>query len=95
MNDPKIVGIHGTVPSGEPVPHVVARLEQMLEEARSGELRALACGCVYRDGHITTGWDKPVSVGEAAISFEHHALGSAILTLSVRYGRAGAPVNED
>lgn len=96
VNDaPKVVGIHGAVPAGEPVPHIVARLERLLEDARSGELRALACACAYRDGHITTGWEKPEAAGEAAISFENHALGSAILTLSVRYGRAGAPENED
>lgn len=97
MNDaPKIVGIHGSVPAGEPVPHVVARLKQMLEDACSGELRAIACACVYRDGHITTGWDKPNIGGDsAALSMENHALGSGILTLAARYGMAGAPENED
>ena len=76
------------------MPHVVARLEQLLEDARSGELRAIACACTYRDGHITTGWDKPVAAGNVAISFENHALGSGILTLAARYGMEGSPKDD-
>lgn len=85
-----VVPLKGQTPPGEPVPGVVRQVEEMLEAARSGELRALAVVLVYRDGTLITGWEQPDSGMENARTIENHGLGSGILTLGYKYGRASA-----
>lgn len=86
--DDKVVSLFGTAP-GHPVPDVVRTLEELLERAKVGDVRAFAYANVRLDGTVGTGWALPDnSPGTATVAFENHALGSAILTLSVRYAGA-------
>ncbi len=67
----------------EPVSDLIKTLEGLLEQARTGELQALAYCTVRASGKIGTGWN-----GGAGTRFP---LGSAVAILAVRYanGMAG------
>ena len=53
----EVVSINGGqhVAAGEPVPEIVAMLEQALDEARSGKIAACALAAVDGSGFVTTG----------------------------------------
>ncbi|AUM59795.1 pyridoxamine 5'-phosphate oxidase [Pseudomonas phage PMBT14] len=52
----KVMGIHGNVAPGEPVPSVVALLEKVLEQAKAGEITAVALATVQTDGRCWNDW---------------------------------------
>lgn len=52
----KVVGILGYVAPGDPVPTVVALLEETLEMARKGEITAVAIATVQSDGCANGNW---------------------------------------
>ena len=52
----KVVGILGNVAPGEPVPTVVALLEKVLEQAKNGEITAVALATVQADGCCWNDW---------------------------------------
>lgn len=52
----KVVGILGNVAPGEPVPSVVALLEKVLEQAKRGEITAVAIATVQPDGCAWNDW---------------------------------------
>ncbi len=57
MSKAKVVSLNGDpIYSGEPNPDVVATLEEILEEARSGEVVAIAVVKIYRDGASGHAW---------------------------------------
>jgi len=68
-----IVGIFGApVPeAGKPSPALVARLEELLEQARSGEIQGLAGAALFRDGAtvvVSAGLANRTLVGTLAIA---------------------------
>lgn len=79
----EVVGLRGAVPVGAPVAEVVEVLEDLLERARAGRLRAVAYVAVGADGAVGTGWKVPPEGGG-------HAVASGILTLGWRYAASGA-----
>ena len=52
----KVVGILGNVAPGEPVPTVVALLEEALKQAKNGEICAVAIATVQPDGCANGNW---------------------------------------
>src|SRR6185312_11778006 len=70
---------------GEPNEEVVAKLEEMLEEARSGYLRAFAYARVTADRNIIHGW---------AGSCDQHDMTAAIAKLSFRFMYETYPTDE-
>ena len=64
----------------EPDEDLIAKLEQLLADARSGHLRALGYSMIDRDRAVTTGWS-----GHA----DHHDMTAGVHTLAYRYMRAG------
>lgn len=61
----------------EPDAELIATIEGLLEDAKSGALQALAYCTVRMDGEIGTGWDGAGGT--------RYALGMAVSILSVRY----------
>lgn len=51
-----IVSLHGDAitPPGEPVPSVVEWAEELLERARSGEVKGIACAVLFADNATGT-----------------------------------------
>jgi hypothetical protein len=84
----KIVSLRGAALQGEPVPEVIETTDDLWRRAHAGDIRAIAYAVVNRDGTVGTGWAKPEAPGAVAIGLEGHGLGSGILTLVNRYGRA-------
>lgn len=72
----KIVAFAGNIVPGEANPDIVADVERLLIEARSGELTAIAY-CTVRGDSKGTGW-----AGNAGT---RDAIGAAILMLQHRY----------
>jgi hypothetical protein len=73
----EVVSLGGEPIHGEPNGDLVQTLEGLLEDARSGKLRALAYCTVRNTDLIGTGWDGS--------SGTRYPLGSAILILQSRY----------
>ena len=65
------------------VPEVVAMLEQLLERARKGDLRAIACAAVYSDG-LTA--DAGSNTSWALDKHTNFALGDGIRQLGHDWG---------
>lgn len=61
----------------EPDEEIIATLEKLLEDARSGELRAIAYGTIRRNSVVGTGW--------AGVAGTRFPLGAVIGMLSTRY----------
>jgi len=65
----KVVSFNSGPLPNEPVPEIVAALERLLEEARSGVLRTFAFGCTKANGELSTGWqsapEQPYAVAMA------------------------------
>lgn len=56
MGDTKVVSLKGgPIYAGEADPRVVAYLEALLEQARSGEIVAVTLGKIFRDGSSSQG----------------------------------------
>ena len=72
----KVVAFQGNIIPGEANPDIVDELERLLDEARSGELQAIAYCTVSGDAK-GTGW--PGNAGKS------DALGVAVAMLSWRY----------
>lgn len=67
---------------GQPVPAVVAYLERLLDQAKTGDLRALAVACVYaRDGKP----DGASNAGFVLGPFTAYGMAYAIRTLGVKF----------
>jgi len=59
----KVVSLRGEpIYQGSPQPDVITELEQLLEQARSGEVVGLAVALAYRDGTSSCGWGGIVSI---------------------------------
>lgn len=67
----------GTALPGQPDEALVALLERLLEDARSGDLRAIAYATVRAGGAVGTGWDGGRGTRDP--------LSTAISILGVRY----------
>ena len=65
---------------GVPDPEIIAAVEQLLDEARTGVLRGLTFAALSTDGMIRTDWR-----GAGTSSNEVHG---AIVLLEARYARA-------
>jgi len=78
-------GFHAPVKSGEPVPRVVEILETFLEEAKRGDLVAVAIAAVQPDS--TPGAQPFTRTGFEYAAGNGYALESAINRLHRRYGR--------
>lgn len=52
----KVISINGGVIHGEPNPKVVALLEEVLEQARKGEITAVAIATLAPDGCADSNW---------------------------------------
>lgn len=75
-----VVAFKNSIPPGEANPDMVAVIEDLLDRAKSGELRGLAYA-TFASGDITgTGWEG--SDGS------RHPLSSAIAMLQHRYTQA-------
>ena len=48
--------LHGNTAPGEPVADVVADLEMLLAQAKTGNIRAVAYSAVKAGGSASTGW---------------------------------------
>lgn len=84
-----IIGLRGLPIAGAPVQNVVDILTNLLERAKTGDIRAVAYAIVRRDGTVGAGWEKPDDgLGGVAVSMECHGLGNAVLSLATRYGTA-------
>lgn len=75
----KVVAIHGHTIKGAPNPDVIEELERLLEDARRGDLEAIAYCTVYPDSK-GTGW--------AGGSGTRDAVAAAIMMLQHRYAAA-------
>lgn len=75
----EIVAFKGNTVPGEPNKDIIADLEQLLSEAKAGQISAIAY-CTVRQGTIGTGW--------AGGSGTRGDMSSAILMLSHRYAGA-------
>ena len=82
----KVVAIYGNTVPGEPNADMITDLERMLEEAKSGELQAIAY-CTVREGHKGTGW-----VGNSGT---RDSIAAAIAMLSHRYADALLHLGDD
>lgn len=92
--NPKVVGFRGGTVRGEPVPNVVERLEDYLEQAKRGELRAVAVAGVCSDGTTQHAIELPDTLPAGAqveIRPEAHMLASALLVLMWRYAQGRSP----
>ncbi len=79
----EVATIHGGRLSGEPSPSVVGELEQLLAEAKRGEILGFAYVVVVRDAPVNafrSGWD-----GEAGTRFP---LAAGIMRLQHLYAEA-------
>lgn len=75
-----VVAFGKSVPPGEPHADLVQTLEELLEEAKSGELRGLAYCTVRVNSVVGTGWDGADGT--------RYPLGAALLILHNRYAAA-------
>ena len=62
---------------GETNTDLVDALERLTEQARKGEITAVAWACTKTNGHVANGWE-----GAGGTMFP---LGAAIMTLHARY----------
>lgn len=53
----KVIGLFGSAPGVQPDPKIVARLEDLLEQAKRGEIKALAYATVKGNEDISGGWE--------------------------------------
>jgi hypothetical protein len=74
----------------QPQPDVIARLEVLLERAKSGEIQAIAYGYVNESGNACEGW----TIGNLPTRVEY-ALGFALNCLQHRYFAHQAEVGKD
>lgn len=72
-----VVAFMNTIPPGEANPDIVAELEALLKEAKSGSLRAIAYATFSEGDYTGTGW-----VGSDGT---RHPLSSCIAMLQHRY----------
>ena len=75
----KVVAINGHTVPGEPNSDIIDELERLLDQARSGDLDAIAY-CTVRKGCAGTGW-----VGGSGMRYP---IGAAVMMLHHRYGEA-------
>ncbi len=52
----KVVSLNGEAVTGQPVPETIELLEQVLEKARSGEIRSVAVVGVKPNYHVFSCW---------------------------------------
>ena len=80
MSGPKIVSLHGDLPTGEVNEKLVTMLEEHLDLARRGEMVSAAIAGVMANGHTSSQWQHGTGWQQlsAAISYTHHRLMRAI-----------------
>lgn len=75
-----VIAFKDTIPAGEPNPDIVETLEQLLADAKSGDLRAIAYA-TCRIGNVTgTGWEGSDGT--------RNPIAAAIMILGHRYAEA-------
>ena len=72
-----VVAFKDCVPLGQPDPELIERIESILEEAKSGELRGIAYALVRTDGGQGVGW--------TGVDGTRHLLASGIMMLHHNY----------
>jgi hypothetical protein len=78
-----VTSLHGTPIKGEPLvveEDVVAMLEGLLEEAKSGELRAIGYAAVYHNNDCKNEWEGDATIFSlyGAISLLYHEYTDAL-----------------
>jgi hypothetical protein len=79
-------------PSGQPVPEVVAFLENLLDRAKSGDIRAIAVAYVKDNGKTSAGWERERNDDNRLACVLHSAIACLMGKFTERLTNAGVEV---